>query len=221
VTEAEWDRCTDPRPMLGFLRGGFASQRKLRLFAVGCWRRLGHALPDAPAREGIEVAERFADGLATRRELVRASWRCDLAADCDAEEAADEATGSASRRFSYAAGGGEPGTANAWHAGYEMDPEDCAAQCQLFRCIFGNPFRPGSLDPAWIAWHGGAVKRLAEAVYDERELPSGHLDAARLAVLADMFEESGCTDADLLAHLRGPGPHVRGCFAVDALLGRA
>jgi hypothetical protein len=57
-------------------------------------------------------------------------------------------------------------------------------------------------------------------VYDERELPSCHLDAARLAVLADMLEEAGCTDPLLLGHLRGPGPHLRGCWAVDLLLGK-
>jgi hypothetical protein len=63
--------------------------------------------------------------------------------------------------------------------------------------------------------------KLAQAVYEERELPSGHLDAARLAVLADMLEEAGATDPHLLGHLRSPGPHIRGCFAVDALAGRA
>jgi hypothetical protein len=82
-----------------------------------------------------------------------------------------------------------------------------------------TPF-PVTVDPAWLAWHGGAVKRLAEAVYDECDLPSGHLDAARLAVLADMLEEAGCSAPQFLGHLRGPGPHVRGCFAVDLLLGK-
>jgi hypothetical protein len=58
-------------------------------------------------------------------------------------------------------------------------------------------------------------------VYEERELPSGHLDAARLAVLAGVLEEAGATDPRLLGHLRSPGPHVRGCFALDALTGRS
>jgi hypothetical protein len=49
-------------------------------------------------------------------------------------------------------------------------------------------------------------------------LPRG-LDVARLAVLADALEDPGCADADLLSHLRGPGMHVRGCWAVDLLLG--
>jgi hypothetical protein len=77
------------------------------------------------------------------------------------------------------------------------------------------------VDHAWLAWHGGAVVKLAQAVYDERELPSGHLDAARLAVLADLLEEAGATDPQLLGHLRSPGPHVRGCVVVDVLTGRS
>jgi hypothetical protein len=64
------------------------------------------------------------------------------------------------------------------------------------------------------------VVAVARAAYDERELPSGTLDGARLAVLTDALEESGCDQADLLAHLRGPGPHVRGCWAVDLILGK-
>jgi hypothetical protein len=39
-------------------------------------------------------------------------------------------------------------------------------------------------------------------------------------VLADALEEAGCGSADLLSHLRAPGPHVRGCWAVDLLLGK-
>jgi hypothetical protein len=62
------------------------------------------------------------------------------------------------------------------------------------------------------------VVRLAESAYEERDLPSGHLDHARLAILADALEEAGCTDGKLLGHLRGPGPHARGCFALDLVL---
>jgi hypothetical protein len=64
------------------------------------------------------------------------------------------------------------------------------------------------------------VVALAQAAYEQRELPSGALDAARLAVLADALEEAGCTDADILNHLRSPSPHVRGCWAVDLTLGK-
>jgi hypothetical protein len=68
--------------------------------------------------------------------------------------------------------------------------------------VFGNPFRPAALDPARRT---PDVVDLAQAAYDERHLPAGTLDAARLAVLADALEEAGCTDPDLLNHLRRPG----------------
>jgi hypothetical protein len=57
------------------------------------------------------------------------------------------------------------------------------------------------------------------AAYEGRVSPAGGLDADRLAVLADALEDAGCADPDLLAHLRGPGPHVRGCWALDLVLG--
>ena len=91
------------------------------------------------------------------------------------------------------------------------------AQCGLIHDILGNPFRPVALDRAWR--FGVAVKRIAQAAYDERILPSGALEPARLAVLADALEEAGCGDEAVLAHLRSPGPHVRGCWPVDLCLG--
>jgi hypothetical protein len=96
------------------------------------------------------------------------------------------------------------------------------AQATLLRDIFGNLFRPPpAINPAWLTWGNGTVKQLAQAVYEERALPSGHLDPARLAVLADALLDAGCPqDHALLLHLRGPGPHVRGCIAVDRLTGR-
>src|SRR5262249_33654367 len=93
-----------------------------------------------------------------------------------------------------------------------------APQAHLFREVFGKPFRSLLFDPAWLT---PTTSSLAQTPYDERELPSGHLDPARLAVLSDALEEAGCTDADLLSHLRSLGPHVRGCWALDLILGKA
>jgi hypothetical protein len=90
----------------------------------------------------------------------------------------------------------------------------------LVRDLFGNPFRPVTVSPAWRAWDGGAVVRLAQAAYEGRRLPAGLLDSARLAVMADALEEAGCGDADLLGHLRSGGGHMRGCHVLDALLGK-
>jgi hypothetical protein len=91
-------------------------------------------------------------------------------------------------------------------------------ECRLLREVFGNPFRPATITPAWRT---PQVVALAQAAYEERELPAGTLDVTRLAVLADALEEVGCDPADLLSHLRGPGPHVRGCWAVDLILGKS
>ena len=88
----------------------------------------------------------------------------------------------------------------------------------MLRCIFGNPPRPTCPNP-----NGRLLTTisLAQAAYDNRDLPSGDLDPARLAVLSDALEEAGCTDADLLSHLRSPGPHVRGCWALDLISGKS
>jgi hypothetical protein len=75
-----------------------------------------------------------------------------------------------------------------------------------------NPFRPmPTLDPAWLTWNDAAVRRLAQAAYEERHLPSGQFDQERLGALADALASAGCHDDEILGHLRGPGPHVRGC----------
>jgi hypothetical protein len=90
-----------------------------------------------------------------------------------------------------------------------------AEVCRLLREFFGNPLRPApAIDPAWLSWDHGLVARLARAIYD------GHR-FGELPVLADALEEAGCADEALLAHLRGPGPHARGCWALDLLLGKS
>jgi hypothetical protein len=102
------------------------------------------------------------------------------------------------------------------------DTAEPAAQQALLRDLFGPlPFRRVAVEAGWLAWNNGTARRLAEAAYQERVLPDGTLDAARLAVLADALEEAGCAHADILGHLRGPAPHVLGCWCVDLLLGKS
>jgi hypothetical protein len=89
-----------------------------------------------------------------------------------------------------------------------------AYTCVLMREVFGNPFRPVADDPAWLTWNHGTVPAIARHIYDDRafhELPK----------LADALEDAGCSDPDILAHCRGGGEHVRGCWVVDLLLGKS
>jgi hypothetical protein len=83
----------------------------------------------------------------------------------------------------------------------------------LLRDIVGNPFRLVTVDTAWLENNDKCVVRLAQAIYAGRAFD-------RLPILADALEDAGCTDAAILEHCRGPGPHVRGCWVVDLLLGK-
>jgi hypothetical protein len=97
-----------------------------------------------------------------------------------------------------------------------------AVNCNLLRDIVGPlPFRPLlPIDPTLLGWQNGALVHMANAVYEQRLLPSGEFDRDRTVILCDAMEEAGCTDASILSHLRGPGPHWRGCWCVDLLLGK-
>jgi hypothetical protein len=209
--EAEWLACPDPLTLLQY-KPARATNRKLRLFVCACCRLVWDKLPDWGSRPAVEVAERFADGLATRAELTRAHrWALDVArpdgvpVPFPIAEAAAEAT---APRPSAAKGLGALG----WDSGHRRGGEG-ARLAGLLREVLGNPFRPLKVDPAWRAWNGGCVVRLAQRIYDER-------DFAALPVLADALEEAGCADADILRHCREPGPHARGCWALDLLLAR-
>jgi hypothetical protein len=212
-----WLNCTDPEAMLAFLRGR-VSDRKLRLFACACCRLIWTSLRPLCCRRAVEAAERYADGLATRTDLDRARSQ--------AFEAAHAAVAQGSRRrWDHPARGAEArlffaGETASTHQPFPIgrlhllgaDPDLRAASPALLRCVVGpGPFRPLAVLPNWLAWHDGTIPRLAGAIYDDRAWD-------RLPILADALEEAGCTDADLLGHCRGPGPHVRGCWAVDLLL---
>jgi hypothetical protein len=83
----------------------------------------------------------------------------------------------------------------------------------LLRELFGNPYRPIAMKPLWLSWNNGTIPKLAQSIYTDRAFD-------RLPILADALEDAGCDNADILAHCRGPGPHVLGCWVVDLLLGK-
>jgi hypothetical protein len=105
-------------------------------------------------------------------------------------------------------------------AGRQAAQAEEVAQCSHLRCIFGNSFHTVAIDLAWLSWHAGTITKLAQSLHEDRALPSGHLDNHRLAILADALEDAGCDNQDILKHCRSDGPHVRGCWVVDLLLGK-
>lgn len=235
MTETQWHQCSDPdqllwhRPLKDRL-----SERKLRLFACSCCRRIWDRVTDERSRNVVAVAERYADGKVTLEELVLAREKS-LSAENLPRLYYRAVVGPSgywtpgTAATSVAATGSRFSPRHATHLAKELvhertgtrDNTESWEQSCLFRDIFGNPFNPVTFDASWLTWNDGAIARAAAAAYEERSLPTGHLDNARLAVLADMLEEAGCRDDEMLGHLRKvDGVHVRGCWTLDLLLGR-
>ncbi len=223
MTEPEWHASTDPHPMLHFLRAsGQGSDRKFRLYAAACCRRLWRWLEDERSRAAVALVEQLADRPAGVPDARRRKIR-------DEAQVAWSQVARPLRMAARAAYGITHGDAlfaaqEVWYAAEvgTSQTEGDAAHADLLRDLFGPlPYRSVPLDPAWVAWNNGAVRQLAQAAYDEREMPGGTFDGAKVAVLADALEESGCSDEEIVKHLRGPGGHVRGCYVVDLLLNKS
>ena len=207
-------------------------ERNRWLLACACCRSVWHLLPGV-CHQIVELVEGYADGTIEAGALVtllHGFWPHTVAiAALPGGTQAAEAVGYLgwSWRFEF---DNTITSKTYWQANQtcrsaaealaKSRPWDVARHCQieLLRDIFGNPFRPAVLDPAWLTL---TVTSLAQAAYEERMLPSGELDRIRLTILADALEEAGCDNTDILNHLRGPGPHVRGCWPVDLLLGKS
>src|SRR5262245_1661340 len=220
MTEAQWLAGDDPVMMLKFAARK-ASPRKLRLFAVACCRRLfGDRIEDDRTRATLAVAERYADDRATKEDLVRARQPAG---------AAREHSWRAARAAWWTTYGRAPAAARGvltqavpppWQSNAVRAPRARPAPlshptlrsaCSLLRELF-NPFCRVQPDPTWLAWNEGTAAFLARAIDAEGRF-------ADLPVLADALEEAGCQDASLLNHLR-TGDHVRGCWALDLLIGK-
>ncbi len=226
MTEKEWIECREPDKMLEFLRES-ASERKLRLFVCACCRGIWHLLVDQRSRRAVEVGECFADApthngriedaltdadrpmLAIQRHLRKSrvvrplpkALSAAIAArlPCWGSPLADAVRACVSATHEATEGFGDP------------------RFCDLLQDIFGNPFCPSTLNPVWRT---PIVLSLAREAYDNRTLPAGTLDHDLLFVLSDALEDAGCDNTDLLNHLREQKDHVRGCWALDAILGK-
>ncbi len=231
MTEAEWLAATDPTTLLEFLRGK-ASDRKLRLFNCACCRRIWHLLSDYPGRSAVEIAERYLDGGSGPLELATAhdaavdfiteflrrfeEWTCDtdclLSPKLNAVQVAAFAARERSEPFGIeeAYEGSHKYALTALATDLQTDSPERRWQTNSLRDIFGNPFRPVVVDPAWLT---STVRMLAEGIYEDRAFD-------RLPILADTLQDAGCDNEDVLTHCHSEGPHVRGCWVVDLLLGK-
>ncbi len=227
MTESDWRACQEPQKMLASLRdSGKLSERKVRLFAVACCRLFWRLSPPEHSGAAALVSERYADGLATKGELKAARKRarsCEAAAArLDAYQAATGAASAAASAVWWLTNGyqGPDPIVAAYtahtRAGNRLVDEQSREQAALLRDIFGPlPFRPVTLPPSVRTWNDGCVVQLATSIYEDRDFSS-----ERMGVLGDALEEAGVSEAEVLAHLRSPGPHCRGCWAVDLVLGK-
>lgn len=205
MTEAEWRDAVEPHSLLAYLQeSGSVSDRKLRLFAVACVRRVWvwiHPL----GQRAVEVAEAFADGAADAGELRAARLACQGLGGDAAWYPAVTNPAIAARNSARSV---QTGVAKNPLLGNEA--AELLAQAELVREIFGNPFQHIAVD---AAWKNPRVLTLARNLYSDRGFE-------RMTELAAALVQVGCAEGALLAHCASPGSHVRGCWALDLLLGQ-
>jgi hypothetical protein len=243
MDEAEWLACSDPMPMLEFLRGrmhlrmlqlGFGNtrevpnypdakvDRKLRLFACACCRRMWDDLTDDRSRKAVEAAERFADRLITQSQLKAACGAAQKVslkvlntaghkeASVWAVQAAHEVARSAqtipsrAQLMSYLPDGIVNRLTSYAEASNIPRAEELENLATLMRHIFGNPFRPLPPRPE-------AIAPLAEQIY------AGAWD--QMPILGEWLQEHGYWSEG--EHCLDPSiHHVKGCWVVDWVTGR-
>jgi hypothetical protein len=214
MTPAHWLAHEKTMTLLKSLRSR-STDRKLRLFACACGRRVEHlgyrggtadsfdACRDAD-RRAIEVAEQVADGLRPTADLIAASRPL--------------ATGSIGRFVTRSAA--KTAAAEVVNLLYllAIPPHEAKTakkllkllgQVELLREIFGD-IRPVRFSGQWRT---STAVALAHQMYES-------LDFSAMPILADALQDAGCDSAEILDHCRGPGPHVRGCWVVDLVLAK-
>jgi hypothetical protein len=220
ITESQWLAAGSWFPVCEVVRRR-ENARRMRLFGCACCRRLESLLADERSRTAIEVAEQFADGAVKRAALDAAravanaavkdlgqteyKWEPDGWAANAAEMVAH---GTAKIYFQLAASRAAEAIGQ---AGVRTNAAERAIQFGLLRDIFGNPFRVVTFESLWRT---DTAVTLAKQMYESREFGA-------MSILADALQDAGCDDEDVLAHCRNEGLHVRGCWVIDLVLGKA
>jgi hypothetical protein len=243
MTEAEWLVGADPEALLKFSERA-TSRRKVLLFDIACCERVEHLFVDAQSRSSLVCVRRYADGRASDDELREASQEARWAYGFAIRKAGVARLGPEfdQRMRMLSTGPGLDGmvlefdpAANAalavhsaidfpasaarcaahaveLESGTEAGVRERSVQSALLRDIFGNPFRPVTFSPSWRT---DTAVSLARQVYESRDFNT-------MPILADALQDAGCDNDDVLSHCRDANTtHVRGCWVVDLVLGKA
>ena len=239
MTESDWLTSRDCRAMMHFLKPP-RDARVVYLFLAAVGRSIRRLHPEPLLREVIDWIERYADGEAEWHDSPdgydlesemyglenpkRANywiWKLGLEDLNEDERTALIGWGPNRELLSWqdilirAAFFTEAISSDLQVGLFEGEPETDYLRFMnpaFLRDIFGNPFRPVTFAPAWQT---AAASSLAQSMYDRR-------DFAAMPVLADLLEEAGCDSGEVLAHCRDEKQvHVRGCWVVDLVLGKA
>jgi hypothetical protein len=207
VTEEEWLAATDPIPMLGCL-GGEPSDRKLRLFACTCYRLIPGFLEPGGYRDALELTEKDIESPVEQEAIdqlrvQRGMWWYRRSGLAEANAAMDT--------YWLDLRGLEWLELCSDETRETLERERASGPLAVrMREVFGNPYRPTVFDSSWRT---DTVLSLATQMYESR-------DFSTMPSMADALQDAGCENADILDHCRGAGPHVRGCWVVDLVLGK-
>jgi hypothetical protein len=201
--------------------------RKQLLLVAHLLRQVADQMTDPQFVAVIEAGEKYADGLITSEEKWAVYERARALYDTvpqPTEAAKDAAT--VAELYLYSRGetavamvsaAGSRAALLAGGHGEKAETARCEAKAamqaltrRLINEVHGNPFRPVTFSPSWRT---NVVMSLARQIYDTR-------DFAAMPILADALEDAGCDNSGILYHCRGLGPHIRGCWALDLVLGK-
>ncbi len=243
MTEQEWLECADPATMLRLWQGsGKMHSRKVRLFGAACCRLVWHLLPDARSRRAVEVAELFADGLATQQEAEAARNAADAVSGDDTPGglavgaaalllpqrrhdegfplAVWELVALAIGREQLAKEGAAPADIEAWSRQWSRSRRGAGRAAVNPGAVVADVLRD-MIGPVLFRPVPIDPETLAWGDGTVRRIAEGIYEErafGRLPILADALIDAGSENEELIRHCRGAGPHHHGCWAVDHLL---
>ena len=221
MTESQWLSPGNLTEHVDFLYAR-KHRRKLRLFSIACCRQLSRWIDEPRLFDALLRAELFADGELSDSTIGK--WRRTVnKLEDERRRKAREWTPQLSVYHyvrTVCLEGQYAGFTDNWRAlvyhggsfGEEVATRGSQLAHDLLLEIFGNPFRPIPFLPEWRT---DTAVSLAAQMYESR-------DFSAMPILADALQDAGCDNEDVLNHCRDANQtHVRGCWVVDHVLGKA